>query len=89
MNPKYTIEPKAITHLEADVNYTVVYRECGSKEVVSYTLKRFEEMLSDNTSFVRIHKGFIVNKAFIREIKPLNVVLHSGEVLPLARRRKI
>jgi DNA-binding LytR/AlgR family response regulator len=89
MNPKYTTEPKAITHLEADVNYTVVYRECGSKEIVSYTLKRFEELLSDNTSFVRIHKGFIVNKAFIREIKPLNVVLHSGTVLPLARRRKI
>jgi len=89
MNPKYMIEPKEITHLEADVNYTVVYRECGSKQIVSYTLKRFEELLSDNASFVRIHKGFIVNKAFISEIKPLNVVLHSGAILPLARRRKI
>jgi DNA-binding LytR/AlgR family response regulator len=89
MNPKYTIEPKAITHLEADVNYTIVHRECGSKQILSYTLKRFEEMLSDNTSFVRIHKGYIVNKAFISEIKPLNVVMRSGAVLPLARRRKI
>ena len=93
MNPKYTIEPKDITHLEADVNYTIIYRDSGSeeqsKEIVSYTLKRFEELLSDNASFVRIHKGYIVNKAFIREIKPLNVVLASGIVLPLARRRKI
>lgn len=89
MNPKYTIEPKAITHLEADINYTIVYRECGSKEIVSYTLKRFEELLSDNKSFVSIHKGYIVNKAFIRKVDTLNVVLLTGEVLPLARRRKI
>lgn len=89
MNPKYTIEPTEITYLEAEINYTLIHRECGSKEMVSYTLKRFEESLSHDNSFVRIHKGFIVNKAFISEIKPLNVVLLSGAVLPLARRRKI
>jgi DNA-binding LytR/AlgR family response regulator len=89
MNPKYTTEPTNITHLEADVNYTVVYRECGSKQLVSYTLKRFEESLSDNVSFVRIHKKFLVNKNFIHEVMPLKVVMLSGKVLPLARRRKI
>lgn len=89
MNPKYTFEPKAITHLEADINYTVVYRECGSKEVVSYTLKRFEEMFSNDASFVRIHKGFIVNRLHICQIMKTNVVMTSGTVLPLARRRKL
>lgn len=93
MKPKYMIELKDITHLEADVNYTIIYRAGGSKEmskeIVSYTLKRFEELLADNASFVRIHKSYLVNRHFIREIKTANVVMISGEVLPLARRRKI
>lgn len=87
------IEPKDISHLEADVNYTIIYRNRGSKEtskeVVCYTLKRFEELLANNTSFIRIHKSYLVNKQFIREIKPATVIMASGEVLPLARRRKI
>jgi DNA-binding LytR/AlgR family response regulator len=89
MNPKYTLEPTNITHLEADINYTVIYRKCGTKEIVSYTLKRFEECLSDNASFVRIHKRFLVNKNFVHQVMPLKVILFSGKVLPIARRRKI
>lgn len=89
MNAKYTTEPTNITHLEADINYTVIYRKCGTKEIVSYTLKRFEKYLSTDGSFVRIHKRFLVNKSFIQEVMPLKVVMLSGEILPLARRRKI
>ncbi|MFY7910994.1 MAG: LytR/AlgR family response regulator transcription factor [Emticicia sp.] len=78
-----------ITHLEASVNYTLIHKKSGKVEVCCYTLKRFEEMLASNPSFIRIHKAYIVNKQFIRDVMPKNVVLHSGEVLPIARRRKI
>lgn len=89
MKPKHYVESTAITHLEGKVNYTRVHRECGRIEMVSYSLKRFEESLSDNPSFVRIHKSFLVNRKFIQEIMPLKVVMLSGLELPLARRRKI
>jgi DNA-binding LytR/AlgR family response regulator len=89
MKKHYTDPLEYITHFEASINYTLIHRDNEKVEVCSYTLKRFEEMLASNPSFVRIHKGYIVNKQFIREVMPSNVVLHSGAVLPLARRRKV
>lgn len=89
MKKKYKKPLEYVTHFEGSINYTLIHRNNGKIEVCSYTLKRFEEMLASNPSFVRIHKGYIVNKQFISEIMPKNVILRSGEVLPLARRRKI
>lgn len=74
---------------EASVNYTILHFQDGSKEMHSYTLKRFEELLSSDTAFVRIHKSFLVNKQYIAEVNPANVVMYSGVVLPLARRRRV
>ncbi|WP_435356650.1 LytR/AlgR family response regulator transcription factor [Emticicia sp. SJ17W-69] len=74
--------------LEAQINYTNIYFADGSKEISPYTLKKFEQQLASNPSFIRIHRSFLVNKNFIREIKHLNVVLISGAILPLARRRR-
>ena len=87
-------DTQQICHLEGSVNYTIVHFNNGRKEVMAYTLKKCEAILSesDNNHFIRIHKSFSVNKDSIKEIKPrpLNkVVLTSGLELPLARRRKI
>lgn len=81
-----------ICHLEGSINYTIVHFNNGRKEMMAYTLKKCEALLSesDDNHFIRIHKSFLVNKDSIKEIKPrpLNkVVLNSGLELPLARRR--
>lgn len=83
-----------ICHLEGSVNYTIIHFNNGKKEMMAYTLKKCEALLSESeyNNFIRIHKSFLVNKDSIKEIKPrpLNkVVLTSGLELPLARRRKI
>ncbi len=83
-----------ICHLEGSINYTIVHFDNGRKEVMAYTLKKCEALLSksDRSNFIRIHKSFLVNKDSIKEIKPRpfnKVVLTSGLELPLARRRKI
>lgn len=83
-----------ICHLEGSINYTIVHFHNGRKEIMAYTLKKCEALLSEsnNNHFIRIHKSFLVNKDSIKEVKlrPLNkVILTSGLELPLARRRKI
>lgn len=83
------ITPSEAYLLEGSVNYTILHYTDGTSEISSYTLKKFEKQLSSNTAFVRIHKSFLVNRNFIKEVMKTNVVLHSGAILPLARRRKL
>ncbi len=81
-----------VLYLEADINYTTLYFEDGSKEVFSYTLKKFEQLLCDRESFIRVHKSFIVNRIYIQEVRegvPHLVVLNSGKEIPVARRRHL
>lgn len=75
--------------LEASVNYTILHYTDGESQIYSYTLKRFEQHLASNNSFIRIHKSFIVNRAYILEVRKSEVVLLSNVVLPLARRRRV
>jgi two-component system, LytTR family, response regulator len=59
--------------------------------VVRHSLTALEAEL-DPAQFVRIHRGAMVNLARIRELHhgggELAVVLHSGERLPVSRRRR-
>jgi two-component system LytT family response regulator len=60
------IEVDDIVSLQADSNYTIIHMKDMQKLVISKTLKDFEELL-DETRFVRIHKSYIVNIAYIKE----------------------
>ncbi|HEY0991882.1 MAG TPA: LytTR family DNA-binding domain-containing protein, partial [Kofleriaceae bacterium] len=59
--------------------------------VVRQSLAALEAQL-DPARFIRIHRGAMVNIARIRELHhgagELVVVLHSGERLPVSRRRR-
>ena len=77
-----------ITHCRADQNYTIVHLENGEKILMSYTLLRLEEILTKNHNFIRIHRGYLVNKRFIQESNSKEVLLSNGKILPVARRRR-
>ena len=78
--------------LEANINYTIIHYACGKQVLCSYTLKRTAELLKLPKNFVRIHRSFIINKAYIKTITPKPqqiVILHNGMELSVARRRGI
>lgn len=86
------IDHQNICHLEGALNYTVIHLADGKKEIYASTLKHYEYLLADSKNFVRIHKSFIINCDFIKEVKlkpQSTVILQSGVELPIARRRKI
>ena len=81
--------PLKITHLEADINYTVFHLIDGKKSVSSYTLKHFEQLLAhSNSNFIRIHRGYIINISHITSKTENEVTLVGDVVIPFARRRR-
>jgi two-component system LytT family response regulator len=84
------IETKNILFCKADDNYTEIYLNNNKKKVVSKTLKYFDEALS-SSSFVRIHKSYLVNVNEITKYikgKGGSVVLSNGKQLSVSATRK-
>ena len=84
------IKVAEIIYLEAQVNYTHIFLSNNQKQVVCRTLKEFEDMLPADT-FLRIHNSHIINKNFAERYirgEGGQVVLSTGEVLDIAKRKK-
>ena len=84
-----TTDFDAISYLASDINYTYFHFYTGIKKLSGYTIKHFENTLCSNKNFVRIHRKYIINRQFIKEITSSEVVLTCGTVLPIARRRRV
>ncbi len=81
---KYNIDLKRITFIESDRNRVTVHFGSESITVIS-TLKEIEKHL--NGSFIKCHKSFIVNLAFIAGIEGGDFLLATGERVPISRSR--
>lgn len=78
-----------VLYLEGANNYSVLHRLHGKPILNSRTLKRWEAEL---TSFVRIHKHYLVNPLFVDSTywpsrKDLLLRLTTGKELLVSRRR--
>ena len=82
---KFLSNPDLITHLEAHKNYSHIYFSDGTSKLVGYNLKKFEEFLTPNPSFARVHKSYIVNKKFISKVSDdgLRINLVNKTVIPV------
>jgi len=80
-----------LLYLQADSNYCHVYTKDEKRIMVTKTLSEIEKML-DMENFVRIHRSYTVNLAFIKKISTedgaYDVILESGQKLPVSRRKK-
>jgi|TARA_B110000908_G_scaffold166104_1_gene216646 two-component system LytT family response regulator len=79
-----------ILYCVADINYTTVHLVEGTSFLVSRTLKKIEELLPEQ-SFLRTHKSYLVNKAYIK--KYLNkdshfLILSTNEKIPVSSRKR-
>ena len=52
-----------------------------------YTMEKLEKLLPQN-QFVRCHAGYIVNCFYVFSINPNEILLTTGERIPLSRHRK-
>jgi two-component system LytT family response regulator len=79
-----------IIYCRADNNYTVFVSSVESEQMVSFPLKKYDNLLSDK-QFFRIHQTYLVNLKFIKKYSKNNggeVILKNGLALPVSRRKK-
>lgn len=68
MNGYTIIDLNEILYCQAKRNYTMIYLDNGDKMMVSKNLGKLERLLNP-TTFLRIHRSFIVNFTKIRQLK--------------------
>jgi len=61
------IKIEDIMYFSASNAYTFVVMNNGDKHLVSKSLVVFEEVLSDNPIFFRVHKSYLINLKFISQ----------------------
>lgn len=58
-----------ILFLKGDGAYTEIFKKDGSKIVASKNLKHFEELLEDQSRFMRVQKSYILNIHSVQSVK--------------------
>ncbi len=79
------VDPSEIRYIKADDKYIEIYTT-ENRYVERNSLNSFMMRLK-NTSFIRLHRSFIVNTNFIDKITN-NTVIIGQEVIPLSRKYK-
>lgn len=79
-----------ILRCEADGNYTWVYFNNGKKNIISRSLKEFDEMLYE-FGFFRVHNAHLINLTYLdrcEKTKGGNVYMKDNSEIPVAFARK-
>jgi len=71
---------KDIIYLQGSNNHVHIYTQNNNYSVYM-TIKEMEEKLSENPNFYRVHKSYIINTEFVREINGHKIDLGKYEVI--------
>jgi two-component system, LytTR family, response regulator len=84
-----TIDIDQIIMLRSFSNYTYFYLRDGEHRLTTRTLKHYENLLN-NRGFIRVHRGFMVNKNCIVKHDSITsqLFLTNGHEVEISRRRK-
>lgn len=72
-----------VYYVKADGPYINIYFEDGY-EIFRMTLKYFSNNIS-NSNFIRIHKSYLTNMRYIKEISNKYIMLDNDKVLPISK----
>ena len=78
-----TLTQSEILYFEGQANYLAIHTTSGEYKMRS-TMAGVEKELEDS-DFLRIHKGFLVNLEHIRVLKTEELELDNGTVLPIGK----
>ena len=81
----------AIIYLEAAGNYTFLYFKDGERLLVCRTLQDMQDRLAAPNQFLRIHRSFLINAAYLQRYvrgKGGYVILEGGVNLTVSSSRR-
>lgn len=85
-NGVYKIYTKSIRYIETEEHNTRIHTETDS--ILSYRRMKEHEQGLFEPYFVRCHTGFIVNLFFFEKLEQSDLMLISGERIPVSRQRR-
>lgn len=77
----------SIMYIEGNKNYQTFYLKDGSNFNARVLMGDLESKLKDQ-GFIRVHKGYLVNYLFIRQIGVNELLLTNNKTLPISNKRK-
>lgn len=83
----FSVNAKQIAYIENVSHSQILHIKDGQQVDIRSRMGDLEERLAAK-GFIRIHKGYIVNHRFIKRIDVTDVLLTTGENLPLGRTYK-
>lgn len=90
LNGLYFEEVNSITHIKAEGSYTIAFTLNAKSQLISKSLKEFEDILPTSL-FFRIHHSYIVNMNFIKRYykgRGGYIELNDGTEIEVAVRKK-
>ena len=86
------VKPEHIYYFESQRNYVQVYYHDAAAEdyntQIRCTLTELARIMATK-GFTQNHRSFLVNRRKIREVRPKEIVLVNGTVLPLSRDKEL
>ena len=85
------IKTNEISHIDANGSYSILHLIDGSNMLVSKNLKYFNELLSNQDNFYRIHRSHIINVEYIKKYNrhESNITLENNQKIKVARDSKV
>ena len=84
------VELNTIIRCEAEKSYTTFFMKNGDTEVVSETLKHYDQLF-ESEGFLRTHHSHLVNLRYIKEFVKTDggyLVMENGDQVPVSVRKK-
>ena len=85
------INVKDIVYLQAESAYTRIILNNAKDIIASKNIKEFEDVLSANNNFIRIHRSYMVNLYYVARYNKTEggtVEMKSGQQLPVSKKAK-
>lgn len=82
------IDTSDILYVEADDSYSN-FHLLDKELLIRRSFYMVEEELIKYGAFIRIHRAYIINMKYIKQLKSKVVILHNGKKLVVSRQRKL
>lgn len=85
------IKVNEISHIDADGSYSTIFLVDGSNMLVSKKLKYFEDLLSNQNNFYRIHRSHLINIEYVKKYNrhDSEISLENNQRIKVARDNKV
>ncbi len=84
----YIINEDDLMYCKSEGNYTTFFTKDGEEIMISKTLKKTEELLTE-TTFIKCHQSYLVNKFYIAKmLSDGYLILNDKTKIPVSSRRK-